>query len=169
MNAHIRTPTPRRLAGFTVAELMVVGAILGILALIGLPAASMSNDRKLDMLQLQVQDAITHAQTLSYHSGTKHAVKFDVDGQWYAVLDEVGTPVQDPLTKGLYIIFLDRPDQPANIRLEEVVFGQRPLAAFDDKGKLTKSGYVRITADGQARELFMNTATAKFSEVPISE
>lgn len=166
-----RTNAPRRRqGGFTIVELMVVAAIMAVLAMVGLPAASgMSNDRKLDMLQLQMQDAVSHAQTLAYHTGARYAVKFDTQGQWFAVLDEVGVPVQDPLTKGMYIVFLDRPDQPSNISMDEVIFGDRPLAAFNDKGVLTKSGTARISADGISRQLSMNTATAEFQEEPISE
>ena len=171
--APVMNPAPaarrRRQGGFTLVELMVVVAVMAVLAMVGLPSASMSNDRKLDMLQLQIQDAITHAQTLSYHSGERYAVKFDVQGQWFAVLNEVGVPVDDPLTKRMYVVFLDRPDQPSGIRMDSVVFGLRPLAAFNDKGILTKEGTVLISADGQTRQLSMNTSTARFTELPISE
>ena len=158
-----------RAGGFTVVELMVVVFIMGILAAVAMPSNSVSVDRKLDTLQLQLQDAIDHAQSLAYHTGAKYAVKFDVAGQYFAVINEVGVPAQDPLSKGMYIIMLNRPDQPSGIRLEYCKYETRPLAPFNDKGVLEKSGEVRISANGTVRRLVMNTATATFEEQPIGE
>lgn len=159
--------TRNRVAGFTVVELMVVVFVMAVLAAVAMPAATKDTDRKLDTLQLEMQDAIDHAQSLAYHTGAKYAVKFDVAGQWFAVINEVGVPVQDPLSKGMYIVFLDRPGQPAGVRLDQCVYQTRPIAPFNDKGVLEKSGTVRISADGVVRNLVMNTATARFEEQPI--
>lgn len=157
----------RRASGFTILELLVVVFVLSILAAVAMPAATVNSEKKLDILQMQVQDAIDHAQSLAYHTGAKYAVMFDVPNQLFAVVNEVGVPVEDPLTRGMYIIFLNRPDQPSGIRLEYAKFETRPLAPFTDKGVLMKSGEVRLSADGIVRKLTMNTATAKFLEVPI--
>ena len=152
----------RHESGHTLLEMLVVVLILGILAGIAIPAASVGDDRKLDTLQLAIQDAIDHAQSLSFHQGVAYGVRFHVNGQWFAVVNENGVPVDDPLSHGDYLIRLTNPspDLPSGCHLDYAMFGLRPLAAFDEKGVLIRGGEVRITAGKTQRILTCNTATA---------
>ncbi len=74
----------RRTSGYSVLELLVVVMMLAVLAGIVLPSASVGDDRKLDTLQLAMQDAIDHAQSLSFHQGIAYGVRFNTAGQWFA-------------------------------------------------------------------------------------
>lgn len=152
----------RREQGHTLLEMLVVVLILGILAGIAIPAASVGDDRKLDTLQLAIQDAIDHAQSLSFHQGVAYGVRFNVNGQWFAVVNENGVPVDDPLSHGEYLIRLTNPspDMPNGCHLDYAMFGTRPLAAFDEKGVLIRGGEVRLTAGKTQRILTCTTATA---------
>src|SRR5262245_56563075 len=155
----------RRQSGHTVLELLVVVMMLAILAAIAIPAASVGDDRKLDTLQLALQDAIDHAQSLAFHQGSAYGVRFNTAGQWFAVVNENGVPVDDPLSHGDYMIKLTNPspDLPSGCHLDYAMFGIRPLAAFDEKGVLIHGGEVRLTAGKTQRILTCTTATATLS------
>ena len=131
-------------SGHTIIELLAVVAVLIVLAAIVLPSASLGEDRKLDTLQLSIQDAIDHAQSLSYHEGVPYGVRFSTAGQWFAVVNEVGVPIDDPLTHGDYVMRLKSPDMPSNCSLEYAEFGVRPLIAFNSKGIMTAPGQVHL-------------------------
>jgi len=161
---------PNRQGGFTIMELLVSVTIMGMLAVIAMPAASASNERKLDMIQLQMQDAIDHAQSLSYHTGEKFGVRFSTSGQWIAVINPQGVPVQDPLTRSYYVVrFTPQPGQPIGATIDYAAFGfDRPTIAFDTKGNLEYPGTVVISAGDLVRTLGVNSATAQLFAQPIS-
>lgn len=161
--------TRRAQVGFTILELMVSVTIMGMLAVIAMPSATASNERKLDMIELQMQDAIDHAQSLSYHTGVKYGVRFDVNDQWIAVINEQGVPVQDPLTRSYYVVrFTPQPGQPVGATIDYAAFGfDRPTIAFDTKGNLEYPGTVVISAGDLVRTLGVNSATAQLFEQPI--
>lgn len=159
--------TRRHPAGHTVLELLVVIIVLAVIAGIVIPSASVGDERKLDTLQLAIQDALDHTQSLAYHQGAPFGVRFSVDGQWFAAVDENGVPVDDPLSHGDYVIRLVGPDQPSDIHIDSAGFGGRPLATFDGKGVLLTGGEVHLRAGNTQRWLSCNTATAKFQQIPI--
>ena len=157
-----------RESGHTIVELLVVVAVLVILAGIVLPSSSLGEDRKLDTLQLSIQDAIDHAQSLSYHEGVPYGVRFSVKGQWFGVANEVGVPVDDPLTHGDYVMRLKSPDMPSNCTLDYALFGVRPLIAFDSKGILVQPGEVHLRCGSTERWLSCDAATNKLTPIAIS-
>ncbi len=156
--------------GFTIMELMVSVSVIAFLAVIALPNASPDNERKLDMVQLQLQDAIDHAQSLAYHTGEKMSAFVNVQGQWIAVVNAQGVAQEDPLTHSLYALRLSDPGQPAGISIDYVANPlNRSLVMFDDRGILVYPVDVIISAGGVSRSLRINTATGELAEVPISQ
>jgi len=157
----------RHASGHTVLELVVVVIVLMVIAGIVIPAASVGDERKLDTLQLAIQDAMDHAQSLSYHQGITYGVRFSTTGQWFAVVDENGVPIDDPLSHGDYLIRLGNPELPSDIHVDSASFGGRPLAAYDGKGVLIAGGEVHLRAGDTQRWLSCNTATAELSEISV--
>jgi prepilin-type N-terminal cleavage/methylation domain-containing protein len=165
----MRTSEHNRSQGFTIVELMITVFVMVILAGVVVPAASPDVDRKLDTLQMEVQDAIDHAQAIAYHTGQKMGVLFNTNDNWLVVINETGVPFEDPLTHKWYLVDFDAPDQPGNIHVDYVAFGPagRPVVLFNSKGELSYSGQIRIRASGQQRWFSVNTATGKLESVPI--
>ena len=153
--------------GFTLIELVVVVLIMALLAAIVMPSGSMSDKRKLDTVQVALQDAINHARALAYHKGEPYGVKFHVVNQWFSVVNRMATPVEDPLSHGPYIVYLTHPGMPGNVSVESAQFNGRLTAAFNEKGILQYGGEVVIRAGGSTRRLLINSATAKLVEAPI--
>ena len=168
----MRPPTERTRTdserAFTLIELLLTVVILGVIMAIAIPTSSMSDERKLDILEVQIQDALDYAKDLSYRLGSKHAVMFNTQGQYFAVVNEQIVPMEDPLRRQPYIIRMNFPDQPAGIRIEQALFGSRSVAPFDEKGVLTTPGTVRISAGDSQRWFEITTATAELAEVPIT-
>ena len=163
----VPTRSKPRQAGFTMLELVVVVAVLALLSMAAIPSSSVSKKRKLDLLQLQIQDAIDHAKSMAYHTGAEYGVILNSNHQFIAVTNEMATPMEDPLKRAAYVVRLNRPDQPSGIRVEDCDFGFRPVVPFNDKGDLDYPGQILISADGQERLLELNTATVRLREVSI--
>ena len=155
-------------SGHTVLEILIVVAVLALLAGIVLPSGGVGDDRKLDTLQLEIQDAIDHAQSLAYHKGAAHGVRFNTSHQWFAVVNEVGIAIDDPLSHGDYAVILADPGQPKGVSIDYAMFGPRPLAAFDAKGVLVVPGEIHLRAGSTERWLTCNTATATLAEIPVA-
>jgi prepilin-type N-terminal cleavage/methylation domain-containing protein len=161
------TDTNKSKRGFTLIELVVVVLIMALLTAIVMPSASMSDKRKLDTVQVALQDAINHARALAYHKGEAYGVKFHITKQWFAVVNNKATPVEDPLSHGPYIVYLNHPGMPGNVSVGSAQFNGRRTAAFNEKGILVHGGEVLIQAGESTRRLLINSATAKLVEASI--
>jgi hypothetical protein len=95
-------------------------------------------------------------------------VRFSLPGQWFAVVNENGVPMADPLSHGDYLVRLTGPNIPTDVHIDYANFGVRPLAAFNEKGVLIESGEIHLRAGQTERWLTCETATAKLMEVPSS-
>ncbi len=155
--------------GFTLIELLIVSAVLMMLALIAMPAGGMNDHRKLDIIQLAVQDALDVAQRQSYKSGVPYGVRFGTNaGGWFAVVNEAGIPIEDPLSHGSYVVRLSDPGHPTNVTIEYAIFGLRPVAAYDEKGVLVQGGQIHLRAGDQVRWLQLTTASPELEVVPAT-
>jgi prepilin-type N-terminal cleavage/methylation domain-containing protein len=154
----------RRTAGFTLVELMVVLAIMGLLALVAVPSFGTGFEARLDLVEIQVRDAFDRASALARSTRETHGVVFDTTTERFAVVDKTGAPVVDPLTKGDYVVDFDRPDQPKSINIYSASFGANGVAAiYDGQGLPVDGGEVVIACKSSSRTLLLDRATGKVS------
>jgi type II secretion system protein H len=154
-----------RRSGFTLIELLVVMAIMAIMAAIAMPASGAGYDQRLDLVELQITDALGRAQALARSTREPHGVVFDLTGERFAVVDGQGVAVTDPLTRSSYIVDFDRPDQPQGIEISTASFGANGVAAiFDGQGLPVNGGTVVLRCHGSSRTLTLDQATGDVSQ-----
>ena len=146
--------------GFTIVELLVVVVIMALMALVAMPASGSGYDQRLDLVEMQITDAIGRAEALARSTRVPHGVVFDPHGERFAVVDASGSAVTDPLTKSSYIVDFLRPDQPHGIDIWSAAFGVNGAAAvFDGQGLPVKGGTVVVKCHGATRTLTLDQAT----------
>jgi len=150
--------------GMTLFELLIVVVVIAILAFVAMPASATGYDQRLDLVELQITDALGRAQALARSTRLPYGVVFDTEGNRFAVVDSNGNAVTDPLTKGSYIVGFDRPDQPKGIDFTTAAFGTNGAAAiFDGQGLPVNGGSVVVRCHSSTRTLTLDQATGELS------
>ncbi|HZL99215.1 MAG TPA: hypothetical protein VFD43_03090, partial [Planctomycetota bacterium] len=131
-------------------------------AAIAVPGAGSGYEARLDLVEIQVRDALQSAATLARSSRATHAVVFDTAGERFAVVDGTGAAVTDPLTRQAYIVDFERPDQPRGIDLFSADFGSSGSAAiYDGQGLPIDDGTLVLRCKSASRTLVLEQATAE--------
>ncbi len=103
--------------GYTLLEMVIVVAIIGLVAALTVPSAAPANQRKLDLAGSEVADAFRFAREEARRTGVMHGVATDMPNDLLRVfrLDEGPDPnlkvfdVYHPVTKQLYAIQISGP------------------------------------------------------------
>jgi prepilin-type N-terminal cleavage/methylation domain-containing protein len=147
-------------AGFTLIELLMVIFLVALLAGVAAVSLGYGNEDHLAMADVQVRDAIAWAQTLARSNRMPVGVVFDPGGERFAVVDQNGAQVSDPLTRRGYEVAFPRPNQPRRVDLHAADFGSCGAAViFDAQGIPLTGGTVILQAGGRTRTLTVDGAT----------
>ncbi|MGQ0552669.1 MAG: pilus assembly FimT family protein [Planctomycetota bacterium] len=159
----LRPAQGRRLvAGITLIELLIVMAIMGLLAAVALPMVGDQRAFRLRLVEVQVETAMNHARSLASANAATHGVVFDLTANAFAVVDQAGQPVTDPLTRQGYVVTFDRPDQPKGIDFTGASFGSTGRAAiFGPDGLPEAGGTITVNCLGSVMTITLDQATGK--------
>ncbi len=108
---HFVVETGKRQAGFSLLELTIVVAILGIMALVVIPDSTPSNQQKLDLVAQQIAQALRFAHSEALRTGEHHGVTISQVTQtitvikWDITTDPVSTELipYHPLNKQSFV------------------------------------------------------------------
>jgi prepilin-type N-terminal cleavage/methylation domain-containing protein len=92
--------------GFTLAELVVVVAIAGVLAVAAIVATPSPTDANLMAAARQVQSDIEYAKQNAMTTGTTSGVSFTANGSYTVYQGTTATPLTSPLTLSNMVITL---------------------------------------------------------------
>ena len=160
-----RDATGRRAeAGHTLLELLVVMAIIAILSGIAGVASGVSGAQHLDMAEVQIRDGLEWAQAQAHSNRRPVAVVFDPAQDRFALVDDTGAVLPDPLTHADYEVSFRRPNQPRLVHMLSVDFGAGGRALiFDAQGVPMTGGTIQLQARGTTRVLTIDAATGALS------
>ncbi len=133
MNAVKQTMRP--ICAFTLVEVLVVLAILGIACLVILPMISNTHDMQASSATRQIVSTILYAQTLAISRQKEYQVVFDSVHDTYSVRDASGNVAEDPSASGrLFQIDYDQDDRLPAVDIESAVFDGGSVVWFDRMG-----------------------------------
>jgi prepilin-type N-terminal cleavage/methylation domain-containing protein len=157
-------PSPRGQRGYTLVEMLMVTALVGLLASTAAMASGGQGESRLNLLQTQIEDAMEYAQSRARSTRTVHGVVFDTEGERFGVIDETGALVEDPLARRDYLVDLHAPNQPHNLDLLSVDFGSADsVLLFDADGLPLTAGQVDLRCGDADRTLLLDEATGKLA------
>ena len=128
-----------RPSGFTLVELMIVVAILGIVALLAAPVlADAGRSRTVEAARLTAA-AVQYAQTRAILTRRTHYLKLDDAGRLAVVADDddatAQVPVPDPVGGGPLLVPLGRrPFEGVGVARFDTGHAERPMLGFDARG-----------------------------------
>ncbi len=159
------TLPPRRAeAGLTLVEILVVVLIMGFLSGITGLISGRSGAQALDLAEVSVRDAMTHACAVARSARSPCGVVFDLEHDRFTIVDITGTQVPDPLTKQPYVVSFSKPGEPHGIAIDAADFGSTGIAlVFDAQGVPLAGGTVTLLCDGLRRSISCNGATGELT------
>ena len=117
-----KTDTSSRSAGFSLLEVVLVIAILGLLALIAIPHfSSYEDDKKITAAAVELTDALRFARSTAMATGAKHRVKINPTDETFSVLlTQSQAVVVHPVDKKDYTVDLTNAPYTSGVDLQSV-------------------------------------------------
>ncbi|MBC7785598.1 MAG: prepilin-type N-terminal cleavage/methylation domain-containing protein [Burkholderiales bacterium] len=127
---------PRHTTAFSLIEMMMVLAVMGIVAAIVVPQFGASDDLKLSAAARTVMADLTYAQSRAISTQKKHYVQFV--GQQYTLLSRATdaaalAAIAHPVSRGTFTIGFGTGAQDG-VSVVSVTFGGSTILSFDELG-----------------------------------
>ena len=153
--------------GFTLLEISIVVLILGIVALMGLPAMNdFFAEETINAAADAVVTAIYYARTTAITTSADHGVVFDAASNSFRVMRAIGTPpdetymtIEHPVAKRDYTVSFNDGPIGQGVDLYSALFGADPYVRFDNLGAPVETGQVVLNYGGRQRTISV-TATS---------
>lgn len=137
-----------RQRGYTLTELMVVVAILGIVAIVAVPSLFSGNSQKLDVAASELAEAIRFSRSEALRTGTANGVIYAPSPLRFSLYREVYTAnvpistfdVRHPVDKKLYTLEYSSTGNQTPVTISSVIFKyggsavNRDYISFDEHG-----------------------------------
>jgi prepilin-type N-terminal cleavage/methylation domain-containing protein len=120
--------------GFTLVEILMVLAILGIAVTIVVPMVTDTSGMKVTSAARQIASTLLYAQTASISTQEQYQVVFDTVSNSYEVQDSTGTVIMDPVVGSPYQIDYPNDRRTQNVSLETANFDGSSTVWFDRLG-----------------------------------
>jgi prepilin-type N-terminal cleavage/methylation domain-containing protein len=152
--------------GFTLLEILLVAAVLGIMALAVIPSVQPYKEQRLDVAAREVAAAIRFARDEALRTGTRHGVIVNAGSQRLQVfwVDTSALPprifdVRDPLDKKLYDLQFATDPVLSGVKVTAASFYYRgrinptDFVGFNKWGtpKYRDAGTIRLLRDGEIK------------------
>jgi len=155
--------------GFSLTELIVIIAILGILSWLAFPKMSAMDEIKLDAAARRLAGDLRYAQSLAMSRRVIHGVLFDPAlGKYTVFAPNPATPITDPADRARTMIvdYTSRTEF-KGVLVQSATFGTTPGVTFDYFGvprdtagvDLSSTGTVVLTYQGQTDTVFVAPQT----------
>ncbi len=109
--------------GFTLLELLVVVVILGIAALVAVPAFSGAADMQVRAAANRIAADLDYAKGLAVTHQKDYSVVFDTANEAYQIEDNTGTPVDNPVRPGSqYVVSLKTDSNFSRVNIATAAF-----------------------------------------------
>jgi len=155
--------------GFSLTELIVIIAILGILSWLAFPKMSAMDEIKLDAAARRLAGDLRYAQSLAMSRRVIHGILFDPAlGKYTVFAPNAATPITDPADRARTMIvdYTSRTEF-KGVLVQSAAFGTTPGVTFDYFGvprdtagvDLSSAGTVVLTYQGQSDTVFVAPQT----------
>ncbi len=125
---------PRYRGGFTLIEVLMVLAILGIAVTIVIPMINDTSGMKVTSAARQIASTLMYAQTASISTQEQYQGVFDTSNNSYEVQDSAGNVITDPVVGSPYHIEFPNDRRTRNVSLETANFDGNNTVWFDRLG-----------------------------------